>query len=103
LIAAPITSAGREYEVRRLRCETAERCAVIRVRSVEVGQRYRAVRSSGSAASTTWEVVAVYRVAPEGIEHARLRQVEDPSETRTLATSVISDRARFVPEGKPRG
>ena len=70
---------------------------VVRVRSVEVGQRYHAVRLGGSLSPATWEVVAVYRAGPEGIEHACLRKVKDPSETRTLATSVISDRARFVP------
>ena len=67
-----------------------------RGRSVAVGQRYRAIRPDGTPAPTVWEVIEVYRIGSSGIEHARLRQVGDPTETRTFATAVLADRARFM-------
>jgi hypothetical protein len=45
-----------------------------------------------------WEIVEVYTLLNNGIEHARLRRVDDPSEARTLATSVVTDPGRFVRE-----
>ena len=48
--------------------------------------------------SIVWEIVEVYTLPNIGIQHARLRRVDDPSETRTLATSVVTDPGRFVRE-----
>ena len=67
-------------------------------RQVLIGQRYRAVRPDGTPSLVVWEVVEVYRAAPGGIEHARLRKIGDRTETRTFATAIITNRARFAPE-----
>lgn len=65
---------------------------------VEIGQRYRIVRSGG-ARSTVWEVVRIYRPWQGGFEHACLKSVDGSAGTMTLATSVIADKKRFVREG----
>jgi hypothetical protein len=65
-------------------------------RRVERGQRYRSVREGGVSMPIVWEIVEVYTLLNNGIEHARLRRVDDPSEARTLATSVVTDPGRFV-------
>jgi hypothetical protein len=67
-------------------------------RSVKPGRRYRTLRESGAPTSIVWQVVEVYAFGPDGPEHARLRRLDDPTETRTLATSVVLDRVRFLPE-----
>jgi hypothetical protein len=67
-------------------------------RHVERGQHYRTVRPNGALTSIVWEVVEVSRLGDDGIEHARLRRLDDPSETRTLATSVVADPLRFKQE-----
>jgi hypothetical protein len=66
-------------------------------RAVEIGQRYRIVRAGG-APSVLWEVTSVYVPWQGGFEHACLKSVAGLSETMTLATSVIADKKRFVPE-----
>jgi hypothetical protein len=40
-------------------------------------------------------VIEIYTAS--GIEHVHVRQVGNPTETRTLAASVLKDRSRFVP------
>jgi hypothetical protein len=67
-------------------------------RQVEIGQRYRTVRAGGGPSPTVWEVVKVYMPWQGGFEHACIKSIAGLSETMTLATSVIADKNRFVPE-----
>jgi hypothetical protein len=67
-------------------------------KTVEVGQRYRIV-APGGVPSGIWEVTRVYMPWYGGIEHACIKSVAGRAETMTLATSVIADKKRFVPEG----
>ena len=64
-------------------------------RQVEIGQR---VRAGGGPSPTVWEVVKVYMLWQDGFEHACIKSIAGLSETMTLATSVIADKKRFVPE-----
>jgi hypothetical protein len=67
-------------------------------KTIEVGQRYRLIRAGG-VTSDLWEVTWVYMPPYGGIEHACIKSIAGRSETMTLATSVIADKSRFVPEG----
>jgi hypothetical protein len=66
-------------------------------KTAEIGQRYRIV-APGGASSGLWEVTRVYLPWDGGFEHACIKSIAGRSETVTLATSVIADRSRFVPE-----
>ena len=66
-------------------------------RRIEVGQRYRIVVPGGVPAGL-WQVTRVYMPWYGGIEHACIKSIAGRSETMTLATSVIADKSRFVPE-----
>ena len=70
---------------------------VVASKPVEVGQRYRMIRAGG-VPSGLWEVTRVYMPWYGGIEHACIKSLAGRSETMTLATSVIADKSRFVPE-----
>jgi hypothetical protein len=70
---------------------------VLRAKTVGVGQRYRIVAPGGVPASL-WEVTRIYMPWYGGIEHACIKSIAGRSETMTLATSVIADKKRFVPE-----
>jgi len=72
---------------------------VVAIKQVEVGQRYRIVRAGGGPALTVWEVVEVYVPWRGGFEHARLKSADGSAATMTLASSVVADKTRFVPEG----
>jgi hypothetical protein len=63
---------------------------------VEIGQRYRIVRAGGGPSLTVWEVVKVYVPWQHGFEHVCLKSVDGSGGTMTLATSVITDKKRFV-------
>ncbi len=60
--------------------------AIKRRRSTEVavGQHWRTV----SLAPSEWEVVRIYEDL-EGISHVALRQVDDPTSQKTLATELL--------------
>ena len=66
-------------------------------KTVEVGQRYRIV-VPGGVPSGLWKVTRIYMPWYGGIEHACIKSLAGRSETMTLATSVIADKSRFVPE-----
>jgi len=51
---------------------------------VAIGQYWRTV----SPAPSDWEVVRFY-LDPEGISHVLLRQVEDPTNYKTIATELL--------------
>jgi hypothetical protein len=70
---------------------------VVASKTVEVGQRYRIVRAGG-VRSAVWEVTRVFMPWQGGFEHACIKDIDGPGETMTLATSVIADKKRFVPE-----
>jgi hypothetical protein len=78
---------------------------VVASKPVEVGQRYRILGASGvpvvvgagGLALALWEVTRVFMRGD--IEHACIKNLTGRPETMTLATSVIADKSRFVPEG----
>jgi hypothetical protein len=65
-------------------------------RRVEPGRRYRDVRPGiyGRPAASEWIVEAVETDAL-GVRHARLVNVADPTEQKTLAADVLADPSRF--------
>jgi hypothetical protein len=62
---------------------------------VTVGGRYRETqRGVFAQPASDWVVKAVY-TGDDGIEHARLVRVSDPSQQKTLSAGVLIDRRRF--------
>ena len=59
--------------------------------TIEPGQRYRDVQLYGRS---EWIVEDLFGGA-DGIQHARLVSVSDPSIRKTLSTEVLADPARF--------
>ena len=66
-------------------------------RKIEVGQRYRIV-APGGVPSGVWEVTREFKPWDGGAEHACITSIAGRSATMTLATPVIGDKRRFVPE-----
>jgi hypothetical protein len=69
---------------------------VISNRDIEVGQHYRTTSAAGGPAPVVWQVVGIYLPWRGGFEHARMKSKNDRAETMTLASSVVTDKARFV-------
>jgi hypothetical protein len=62
---------------------------------VAIGERYREIqRGVFSRPASGWVVKAVY-TGDDGIEHARLVRMSDPSQQKTLSAGVLTDRRRF--------
>jgi hypothetical protein len=62
---------------------------------VTIGERYRETqRGAFARQAADWIVKAVY-TGDDGIEHARLARVSDPSQQKTLSAGVLIDRRRF--------
>jgi len=65
--------------------------------SIKPGQRFREAQSVlFGRAAPEWTVQDVFR-GVDGVSYARIALISDPSYSKTLSTSVLSDRHRFVP------
>lgn len=58
---------------------------------VAVGQRWRTL----SSAPSDWEVIRIYN-DPEGVSHVALRQVDDPTSRKTIATELLLTGSGYV-------
>jgi hypothetical protein len=71
-----------------------------RSRSIEVGQRYRALASVPGRWTPTWEVLEVFRSPIDRIDYARVCAVDDPARVKTIAVSALLDPRLHVEDTK---
>ena len=62
---------------------------------IEVGQRFHLVGSS-PARIGSWKVAAVFKSTVDGVEYARLAQVDDPTRQKTIAVSALLDGRQYA-------
>jgi hypothetical protein len=62
---------------------------------IEVGQRFHLV-GSPPARSGSWKVAAVFKSSVDGVEYARLAQVNDPTRQKTIAVSALLDGRQYI-------
>ena len=65
-------------------------------RAIEPGQHYRDIQPGiyGRSAASDW-IVEEVQTGADGIRHARLVSVADPTMRKTLSADVLADPARF--------
>jgi len=65
--------------------------------SIKPGQRFREAQAAlFGRPAPEWAVQDVF-TGGDGVTYARIALVSDPSNSKTLSISVLSDRHRFVP------
>ena len=62
---------------------------------IEVGQRFHLV-GSPPARMGSWEVASVFKSTVDGVEYARLAQVNDPTRQKTIAVSALLDGRQYA-------
>jgi hypothetical protein len=62
---------------------------------IEVGQRFHLVGSPPTRIGA-WQVAAVFKSTVDGIEYARLAQVNDPTRQKTIAVSALLDGRQYT-------
>jgi hypothetical protein len=62
---------------------------------IEVGQRFHLV-GSVPARIGSWKVAAVFKSSVDGVEYARLAQVNDPTRQKTIAVSALLDGRQYT-------
>jgi hypothetical protein len=62
---------------------------------IEVGQRFHLV-GSPPARIGLWKVAAVFKSTVDGVEYARLAQVNDPTRQKTIAVSALLDGRQYA-------
>jgi hypothetical protein len=62
---------------------------------IEVGQRFHLV-GSPPARIGLWQVAAVFKSTVDGVEYARLAQVNDPTRQKTIAVSALLDGRQYA-------
>jgi hypothetical protein len=66
---------------------------------IEVGQRFHLVGSSPARIGSrigSWKVDAVFKSTVDGVEYARLAQVNDPTRQKTIAVSALLDGRQYA-------
>ena len=62
---------------------------------IEVGQRFHLV-GSPAARIGSWKVAAVFKSTVDGVEYARLAQVNEPTRQKTIAVSALLDGRQYM-------
>jgi hypothetical protein len=71
--------------------------------SIKPGQRFREAQAAlFGRPAPEWAVQDVF-MGGDGVTYARVVLVSDPSNSKTLSTSVLGDRHRFVPGSEDGG
>lgn len=64
---------------------------------IKPGQQFRDVQARlFGRVGSEWIVQSIF-LGIDGLWHARIFLASDPSHTKTLSTSVLTDRRRFAP------
>jgi hypothetical protein len=67
---------------------------------IEVGQRFHLI-GGPPARVGSWTVAAVFKSTVDGVEYARLAQVNDPTRQKTIAVSALLDGRQYRRAGDP--
>jgi hypothetical protein len=62
---------------------------------IEVGQRFHLV-GSPTARLGAWKVAAIFKSTVDGVEYARLAQVNDQTRQKTIAVSALLDGRQYA-------
>jgi hypothetical protein len=62
---------------------------------IEVGQRFHLI-GSPPARIGAWQVAAIFKSTVDGVEYARLAQVNDPTRQKTIAVSALLDGRQYA-------
>lgn len=62
---------------------------------IEVGQRFHLIGSPPPRIGS-WKVAAVFKSTVDGVEYARLAQVNDPTRQKTIAVSALLDGRQYT-------
>jgi hypothetical protein len=62
---------------------------------IEVGQRFHLVGST-PARIGSWKVAAIFKSTVDGVEYARLAQIDDPTRQKTIAVSALLDGRQYA-------
>ena len=65
--------------------------------TVEVGQRFQSIGTVSGAPMFTYRVDKLFQSRVDGVEYARLVQVDDPSRCKSVAAAVLLNARQFVP------
>jgi hypothetical protein len=62
---------------------------------IEVGQRFH-LSGSPPARIGSWKVAAIFKSTVDGVEYARLAQINDPTRQKTIAVSALLDGRQYT-------
>jgi hypothetical protein len=65
--------------------------------TVEVGQRFQSIGTVSGAPMFTYRVDKLFQSRVDGVEYARLVQVDDPSRCKSVAAAVLLNARQFIP------
>jgi len=65
--------------------------------TVEVGQRFQSIGTVSGAPMFIYRVDKLFQSRVDGVEYARLVQVDDPSRCKSVAAAVLLNARQFIP------
>lgn len=68
---------------------------------VEVGQRFQSIGTITGAPAFVYEVQAVFTSKVDQVPYVRLAAIDDKTQLKSVASSILLDRRHFVPVDGP--
>jgi hypothetical protein len=68
---------------------------------IEIGQRFQSIGTVTRAPAFTYEVKALFRSKVDDVDYARLVQIGEPTQQKSISAAMLRNPRHFVPVAAP--
>jgi hypothetical protein len=72
-----------------------------RMEKIEIGQRFQSIGTVTRAPAFTYEVKALFRSKVDDVDYARLVQIGEPTQQKSISAAMLRNPRHFVPVASP--
>jgi hypothetical protein len=68
-----------------------------RMEKIEIGQRFQSIGTVTRSPAYTYEVTALFRSKVDDVDYARLVQIGEPTQQKSISAAMLHNPRHFVP------
>ena len=72
-----------------------------RTEKIEIGQRFQSIGTITGNPAFTYEVRALFRSKVDDVDYARLVQIGEPTQQKSISAAMLRNPRHFVPVAPP--
>jgi hypothetical protein len=72
-----------------------------RLEKIEIGQRFQSIGTVTRTPAFTYEVKALFRSKVDDVDYARLVQIGEPTQQKSISAAMLRNPRHFVPVATP--